>query len=421
MYNRTMIDNGVRILTSNMPQVRSVSVSVLVGAGSRYEAAAQAGISHFVEHMLFKGTRRRPTSQIIAESIEGIGGVINGGTDKELTVYWIKAMNEHLELAMDVLSDLLQNPVFNPADVEKERQVIIEEINMSLDSPQQRVNMLIDEVIWPDQNLGLDVAGSKESVSGITADMLRDYWGRQYGPSSTVISVAGDVEHGQVVSLATRLFGTCPTVSPNTWSPARDEQSCPRMLLEQRDTEQAHICVALRGISNQHPDRFTFDVLNVILGEGMSCRLFRELRENKGLAYDVHSYVSHFFDSGSLTVYAGVSPDNIENATEAILGELATLRDETIGETELAKAKEMVKGRLVLRMEDSRSVSSWFASQELLLNKIQTIDEVISLVEAITPADLQRLAGELFRSEGLNLAVVGPNLNEARLSSLLRL
>jgi len=193
------------------------------------------------------------------------------------------------------------------------------------------------------------------------------------------------------------------------------------MLLEQRDTEQAHICVALRGVSNQHPDRFTFDVLNVILGEGMSCRLFRELRENKGLAYDVHSYVSHFFDSGSLTVYAGVSPDNVENATEAILGELAMLRDETIGETELAKAKEMVKGRLVLRMEDSRSVSSWFASQELLLNKIQTIDEVISLVEAITPADLQRLAGELFRSEGLNLAVVGPNLNEARLSSLLRL
>ncbi len=421
MYQKNILNNGLRILTSSMPHVRSVSVSILVGAGSRYETTQQAGISHFVEHVLFKGSHSRPSSREIAEAIEGIGGILNGGTDKELTIYWAKIMDSHLELAVDVLADLLQHPRFDPAEADKERQVIIEEINMSMDSPQQRVNMLIDEVIWPDQILGQDVAGSKETVSAITMEMIRDYWSYQYGPANTVVSIAGNVQPEEVVSIVGRLFDGWPHANSTPWFPAQDSQDKPRLQVEHRDTEQSHICLALRGVSNQHPDRFIFDILNVILGEGMSCRLFRELRENKGLAYDVHSYVSHFFDSGSLTVYAGVNPTNTEAATEAILSELALLRDIPVTESELTKAKEMVKGRLVLRMEDSRSVSSWFASQELLLGEIQTIDEVIEIIEAITPEDLIRVTSDLYHSKGLNLAVVGPNPNESQLADLLKL
>ena len=404
-----------------MPHVRSVSISVFIGAGSRYESSEKAGISHFVEHLLFKGTQQRPTSNAIAEAIEGIGGVLNGGTDKELTVYWIKAMNSHLELALDVLADLVRNPKFDPVEAEKERQVIIEEINMSMDSPQQRVNMLIDEIVWPDQPLGRDVAGSKESVMACTHQMLIDYWKCQYGPSNTVISVAGDVQHDEVITLTKRLFGDWVDGDSTTWFPAQNNQDSPRIITDQRDTEQSHLCLAVRGLASEHPDRFIFDIINVILGEGMSCRLFRELREKKSLAYDIHSYVSHFFDSGSLTIYAGVGTDNVEATIEAALSELSKLKNTTIPKLELSKAKEMVKGRLVLRMEDSRSVSGWIASQELLIQKVRSIEEIISIVEDITSDDIIRVANDLFHSKGLNLAIAGPNIDESQLYNLLAL
>ncbi len=420
-YTKTILDNGLRIFTSSMPQVRSISLTVFLGTGSRYESSEESGISHFVEHVLFKGSEHRPTSREIAEAIENNGGILNGGTDKELTVYWAKVMDAHLEMAADVLADMICRPILDPAEAERERQVIIEEIGMSMDSPQQRVNILIDEVLWPDQPLGRDVAGSKESVSAITPEMLRNYWASHYGPANTVVSIAGNTQSEEVESIIGRLFSDWSQTSSNQWLPADDAQDKPRMLLESRESEQSHICLALRGISNQHPDRFIFDVLNVILGEGMSCRLFREIREEKGLAYDVSSYVSHFFDSGSITIYAGVNPGNVEAATEAIVNELAKLRDIPVTEPELAKAKEMVKGRLVLRMEDSRSVSSWYAGQELLLGKIQSIDEVISIIESITTDDLSRVAGDLFHSNGLNLAVVGPDLHANQLERILKL
>ncbi len=418
---RTVLDNGIRILTVNMPHVRSVTISVLLGVGSRYEPAEESGISHFVEHILFKGTRRWPTSRDIAEAIESTGGVLNGGTDKELTVFWAKVMDAHLERAIDVLADLIRNPLFNPEEAERERQVIIEEINMTLDSPQQWVNMLIDEVVWPDQSLGRDVAGSKETVNSLSPDKLKHYWQSCYGPQQTVISVAGNIQSGEAESMIARFLGDWSQGDSNLWFPASDEQETPRLHLESRESEQSHLCLALRGVSSRDPDRFVVDVLNVLLGEGMSCRLFREIRENKGLAYDVHSYVSHFLDSGALTIYAGVNPANLEAATEAILNELAQLRDVAVSDAELNKAKEMIKGRLLLRMEDSRSVSSWYGSQELLLEEIQTIEEVTSIIEAISSKDLQRVAAKMFQSRGLNLAAVGPDLHQDRLDRILKL
>ncbi|MFO8011341.1 MAG: pitrilysin family protein [Dehalococcoidia bacterium] len=419
MHQKTVLDNGLRVLSSHMPHVGSVSISVLVGAGSRYETAEQAGISHFLEHMVFKGTQSHPTSRHIAETVEQVGGVLNAGTDKELTAFWIKIMKSHLKLGMGVLADLIYRPLLESTELERERRVIIEEINMTLDSPQQLVNMLIDEVVWPEQALGRDVAGNKETVSSISIEMLRNYWSCQYGPNNTVISVAGNATHEEVVHIARLLFDDWHRVNLNGLYPSNDFQDDPRIHLEKRETEQTHLCIALRGVSNRHPDRFIVDIINVILGEGMSCRLFRELRENKGLAYDVHSYVSHFFDSGSLTIYAGLKHGNIESAIEAILGELRHLRETTVPEDELAKAKEMIKGRLVLRMEDSRSVSSWMASQELLLNRIQSVDEVISIIDSITTDDIARVTDDLFRTPKLSMTIVGPHTDENRLQALL--
>ena len=420
-YQKTTLDNGLRIVSTTMPHTRSVCMCIFIGAGSCYEPAPQAGVSHFLEHLCFKGTERRATSKEISETIEGIGGLLNGGTDKELTVYWAKVARPHFPLALDLLVDMLRHSKLDPAEIEKERQVIIEELNMTMDSPHQRVDMLVDEALWPDQPLGRDVAGTKETVAAINRDMMLHYMAQQYVPSNTVVSVAGDIGHDEVVSSLSQPLGDWRYGSAGPWYPADDRQEAPRLKLEQRKTEQAHLCLGLRGLSSVHPDRFVLDLLVVVLGEGMSSRLFLELRERRGLAYDVHSYVSHFHDSGSVIIYAGVDPKNLETTVEAVLGELHRLKADPVPEEELTKAREFSKGRLLLRMEDTRSVAGWLGGQELLTERILTVDEVVSLVDAITPQDLQRVAQGLFTRNGLSLAVVGPVRRRRRLGGLLKL
>jgi predicted Zn-dependent peptidase len=419
VYQKTALNNGLRIVTSHMPYVRSVSVCIFIGAGSRYESPEKAGISHFVEHLLFKGTQRRPDPKDISEAIDGVGGVLNGGTDKEMTIYWAKVARPHLGLAFDVLGDMIGCSKFDPVEVEKERQVIIEEINMSMDSPQQRVGMLIDEAIWPEQTLGRDVAGSKETVSALTRKMLCDYHTCQYTPGTMVVSIAGDINHDEVVESTVRTFGGWREGTPASWFPVQDNQDEPRYVGECRETEMINFCLALRGFSNSHPARFALDLLNIVLGGGMSSRLFVELRERKGLVYDVHSYVNHFFDSGSVIVYAGVEPKNVEAAISIILDELSSLKVKDVPEAELVKAKEMAKGRLLLSMEDTRSVAGWIGSQELLKGEIKTTDEMVSIVDAITSDELRKVAQDLFHPRGLSLAIVGPTADEGRLRRLL--
>lgn len=420
MYQKSVLENGLRLITTPMPHTRSVCIAIFVGAGSRYEGVEQAGLSHFIEHLCFKGTQRRATSKEISETIEGVGGMINGGTDKEFTIYWCKVARPHFALALDLMVDMLRNSKFDAQDMERERQIIIEELNESMDWPQHRVNMLIDEVVWPDQPLGRDVAGSKESVSRLNREMLLEYLSRQYVPSNAVVSVAGDVGHEEVVSRIGEAFGDWTPGRPQPFYPAEDSQEEPRHRVEQRDTEQAHLCLALRGLSLLHPDRFNLDLLNVVLGEGMSSRLFLEIRERQGLAYDIHSSVDHFLDSGAVTIYAGVDPKQIDIAIERILKELRCL-PEDISEAELSKAKELTKGRLLLRMEDTRSVAGWTGGQELLTGCIRTVDDVTSIIDAISPQDLKRVARELILTEKLNLAIVGPVTGEDRLHNLLRL
>ena len=420
MYQRTVLENGLRVISSSMPHTRSVCISIFVGAGSRYERTEEAGTSHFIEHLCFKGTDKRATAKEISEAIDGIGGMLNGGTDKELTVYWCKVARPHFRLAVDVLVDMLRNSRFDGQSMEKERRVIIEELNMSMDSPTQRVNLLIDEVLWPDQPLGRDVAGSKETVSALSRQTLLNYRAHQYVASNAVISVAGDISHEEVLDSVISAFDDWHQGVSRSWFSAQDSQETPRFRLEHRDTEQAHLCLALRGLSYLHPDRFNLDLLNVILGEGMSSRLFLEIRERQGLAYDIHSYVDHFLDSGAVTIYAGVDLKRIDSAIEAILAELCRLKDE-VPESELTKAKELAKGRLMLRMEDTRSVSGWMGGQELLTGRILTVDEVVSIIDAITIPDLGRVARELFTTDKLNLAIVGPFPDTERFQCLLQL
>ena len=420
MYQKTSLDNGLRLITSVMPHTRSVCVSIFIGTGSRYESSDESGMSHFIEHVLFKGTEKRPTARAISEAIESVGGILNGGTDKELTVYWAKVPQHHFALALDVLSDLLLRPRFDPEAIERERQVIIEEINMSRDMPSQRANMLIDELIWPDHPLGRDIAGDRESVMGITRDGMLDYLKRQYQPDNTVVSIAGNVQHPEMTGTVSQMLGSWTSGQPKSGYLAYEPGQARRLKIEKRKTEQAHLCLALPGLPLLHPQRFTLDLLNAILGEGMSSRLFTEIRERLGLAYSINSYVEHYLDSGAVTVYAGVEPKKLATAIRAILEQLAGLKT-PVAEAELTKAKEFAKGRLLLRLEDSRSVAGWLGGQEILTERILNPDQLISIIEAITAEELAELAQKLITGTGLRLAVVGPVAKEEPLEKLLAL
>ena len=420
MYHKTTLNNGLRVTTSTMPHARSVCVIFLIGVGSRYETASEAGVSHFIEHLLFKGTHQRPTAREISETIEGVGGILNGATDRELTLYWCKVAQSHFPLTLNLLTDMLLNSRLDAEDMELERRVIIDEINTSRDSPPQRVNMLIDELLWPDHPLGRDVAGNVESVTAITRGTILDYLQSHYLPGNTVVAIAGNIEHQRVVNAVSQSLGKWTNQKPQPGYLPHKEQLAQQLRIETKDTEQAHLCLALPGLSLLHPQRFVLDLLNVILGEGMSSRLFVEIRDKLGLAYSIHSYVEHLLDSGSITIYAGVKPKNLEVAIKAILEQLSLLK-EAIPEAELVKAKELTKGRLLLRMEDSRSVAGWLGGQEILTGRILSLDQVVSIIDAITTEQLGQLAQELLLGKQLHLAVVGPVASDKPLGELLKL
>ncbi|MGD1119104.1 MAG: pitrilysin family protein [Dehalococcoidales bacterium] len=406
-YDKTVLDNGLRLLTEVMPHTRSVAITYFIGTGSRYETEAQAGISHFIEHICFKGTEKRPTSTDISTVIEGVGGMLNAGTDKELTIYWCKVAQPHFASALDVMSDILLNSKFDPGEIEKERPVIIEEINMSLDSPAQRVSLLLDELMWPGHPLGRDIAGSKESVAALNRKMMLDYLARQYQPRNAVLAIAGNIDTQETIEAvrqATQSWSRQQT--PARFKPYRATNGR-RVRIEKKETEQTQLCLALPGLSIVHPDRFKLDLLNIILGEGMSSRLFVEIRDKLGLAYSIQSYAEHFLDTGAMAISAGVDNKNVAVAVKAIIAELARLK-EMIPEAEINKAKELFKGRILLRMEDSRSVAGWLGSQEILTGEILSVDEVINIVEAISAAELKQLAATLLTDDRFCLAAVGP-------------
>jgi predicted Zn-dependent peptidase len=421
MHEKTTLPNGARIITAQMPHVRSVSTALFFGVGSRYESPQEAGMSHFIEHMLFKGSEHYRTAQAISEAIEGIGGVFNGGTGKEITGYTAKVSSDHFADALDVLIDMVRHPLFDPQELEKERRVIIEELNMYKDSPQEWVQVLIDETVWPNLPLGRDEAGTKETVESITRDQMRAYLAAHYLPNNLVVSVAGKVSHQQVVDEVAKRLGDWQPGEVPRWVPCLPPGGVPRVRLEHKRTEQANVCLATPGVSHGDPARYTLALLNGVLADGMSSRLFQEIRERQGLAYDVGSDVESYYETGALVIYAGVDPERTDATIRAILAELSRLREEPVPQGELRRIKEYTKGRMVLRLEETHQVASSLGSEEILRDQITEIDAAIAQVDAVTSEDAQQLARRLFQEQDLRLAMVGPLKDGKHFDRLLHL
>lgn len=408
MYELTTLDNGLRILTVTMPHVRSVSLGFFMGVGSRYESEAMAGASHFIEHMLFKGTARRPSALEIAEAIEGKGGMFNASTGLEATLYWAKVSVPHLPVALDVMSDMLLGAKFDPQEIEKERTVINEEIAYSLESPDSLSQVLVNRLQWPDHPLGRDIAGSQQSVARLDRTALLAYLADHYRPSKTILGLAGRVDHGEIVAWARAHLAEWEPVPAYAFEPAPLNHHGPNVHIEHRDTGQTHLCFSFEGLSRCHPDQFTLRLLNIILGEGMRSRLFQQVREQLGLAYAVDSYASMLQDTGSVGIYAGVSVSRVQETIQAILGQLDRMRQELVPCDELERARDFVQGRLMLSLEDSFTMAAWYARQELLGPQVLEPDDVLERFSTVQPADVQRVAQTVFQPERLNLAIVGP-------------
>jgi predicted Zn-dependent peptidase len=407
MYKKATLSNGLRVVCGELPHTRSATVSIYVGAGSRYERDEEAGLSHFLEHMLFKGASRRPTAREISEAIESVGGMHNAATDREVTVYYAKVPHTAALETIDILADMVRDPVMDGAELEKERSVILEELATVEDSPGELAGILIDETLWPNQPLGRNVGGTPSSVKELPLAAVNKYLHAQYVPSNMVLVVAGNVHQEQVLGAAERWLGDMPAAAAGNWYPVQARNGTPRLAVREKQTEQAHICIAYPSVALDHPDRYAVDLLSTILGEGMSSRLFLELREERALVYDVHSYPSEFRDTGSFTIYAGCDPENARVTVEACLEETAKLL-EALPAIEMEKGRQMAKGRIQLRMEDTRSVAGWLGSQELLLGHILTVDDVVQRLDAVTMDDVLRVGREILQPGCATLAAVGP-------------
>src|SRR5262245_55562048 len=402
-----LLPGGTRLVVQPMPERHSTSLVLMVGGGSRLEDDRLAGVSHFLEHLHFKGTERRPTSKEIADAIEGIGGFINASTDKELTAYWARVPAEHMELGLDVLFDIVSNSKLTPADIERERSVILEELKMYQDQRQEHVQNLLEELMWPGHPLGRDIAGTLKSVAGLTRDDIVAFASTQYRLPNLVIGAAGVIEDSVVADavVAKLVLPRDANGAPSAHSPGPLDG--PNLTLRRQQTEQAHVCLGVRALSYMHPDRYVLDMLNTVLGEGMSARLFLNIRERLGLAYDVHSFTQKHRDTGYLGVYIGVEPRKAVDAVNAVMHELRRMVDGEVDEDELTRAKEFTKGRLRLELETTNGVAFWLTYQELLLGGIKTLEEELAAVDAVGVEDVAR-AGRRVLSGPMQLAVIGP-------------
>lgn len=407
MFERTALPEGPRVISSRLPGARSVSIAAYVLAGSRLESPDEAGVAHFMEHITFKGTTAYPSTRAISEAIEGVGGSFNAATDRESTVYWVRVPAREATRAMDVLGELIVRPILDPDEIEGERSVIIEEIRSYQDDPAEQVQTLFQTALFGDGALGREICGDEAGIRALPESTIREFWQTRYRPANTVVAVAGDITHEQAVTLAASSFGSGNGTFPG-YAPAPALPAGERIRLGKRDTAQAQVVLGLPGLQRDHPDSWILAVLNGVLGDGMSSRLFLSVREERGLAYDISSGLVDYSDAGAVEVSAGVDPAGLKQAVAAILAELARLRDELVPADELEKAKRYLMGGLELRMDESRHVASWIGGQEALHDRVLTIDEALAAVDTVGADDLQRVATDLFRDEGLRLAAVAP-------------
>jgi predicted Zn-dependent peptidase len=421
MFERTALPAGPRVISARLPGARSVSIAAYVLAGSRLETPEQAGVAHFMEHITFKGTKRFPSTRAISEAIEGVGGSFNAATDRESTVYWVRVPRREATRAMDVLGELIVRPTLDEAEIDGERAVIVEEIRSYLDDPAEYAQILFQQAMFGDGALGREICGDEDGIRALPAATIRDFWRSTYRPANTVVAVAGDIDHASSVDLAGTAFGTgngaVPGFAAAPVLPAGERA----LLRSRRDATQAQLIVGVPALRRDHPDAWTLAVLNAILGDGMSSRLFLSVREAQGLAYDVSSGLVDYADAGSLEISAGVDPERLPAALSALLAELVRLRDEDVPAEELAKTKAYLSGGLELRMDETRHLASWIGGQEALHDKVLTLDEALAAVAAVEAADVRELADRLFVDDGLRLAAVAPGRYLRGLERRLRL
>ena len=410
---RDALGNGLRLLTEQMNSVRSVSIGVWLTRGSRHETAEQGGIAHFVEHMLFKGTHTR-TAEDIAQAIDSIGGQLDAFTAKEYASYYIKVLDEHLPLALDILSDIVLNPAFDPEDVEREKKVIVEEIKMVEDTPDDLVHEIFTQGFWEDHPLGRPILGTRETVESFTSDSLRTYFRGAYTPRNLIVSAVGNLQHDNVRALVEERFGHLASVDSALLETAPSVAS--KILIRNKELEQSHVCVGTPAYQQDHRDRHAAYVLNTLLGGSMSSRLFQNIREKRGLAYAVFSGLSAYRDAGSFTIYAGCANEAVGEVVDLVVEELRTIKQTPVPTAELQRAKDHLKGSLMLGLENTASRMSHVARQEIYFGRQLGLDETLQGIEAVTPDDVQRVAADLFRNGALSATVLG-NVDGLRIPS----
>jgi predicted Zn-dependent peptidase len=419
VFERQTLPNGLRLLTAPMPQVPSTTCFVFLAAGSRYETAETNGIAHFSEHMFFKGTEQRPTARDIGIAIDGIGGEFNAFTGKEYTGYYVKCASEHRSVALDVLTDMLRHSKFAEEEIEREKGVIVEEMNMYFDTPRDYIGGVYDELLYGDQPLGWDIIGRKETVRGATRETFLDYIGRWYRPARMVVGIGGRLE-GDVRGDVEKLLGDlepAETGEPSLLQPIAS--GGPRVKVHTKQSDQAHLIMGVPSYPLDHPDRYVLQVVATVLGGGMSSRLFTEVREKRGLAYYVYGINHSYTDAGSLYSQAGVDINRVDEAVTTIVDELKRIVDEPVPPDELLKAQNFAKGRFVLQLENPQGLILFGLRREVLEGQAVEPDEVITAIEAVTAEDVQRVAQDVIGGRALNLALIGPFDDAERFERLL--
>ena len=405
MYRKDTLTNGIRVVSETLPKSRSVSIGVWVKVGSRHEPQELGGVSHFIEHMFFKGTQKR-TAKDIAIEMDSIGGEMNAFTSQETTTYYVKVVDEHLPIAIDLLSDILIGSRFDPVEMEKERKVILEEIKGVEDTPDDFIHELFTGTVWPNNSLGRPILGTRDTIKGLKHEDIISYINSYYSPKEIVISVAGNFEHGRLIELLNMSFGRLSrgTTAKKEVTPGFTAD----VAVRKKQLEQVQICMGSRGLNYTHEDRYAASALNTVLGNSMSSRLFQEVREQNALAYSIYSYVTSYRDTGLLTIYAGADPSNVLEVIRLIMKELRKIKQEGITQAEETRVKNQIKGSLVLSLESSNSHMSRIARQEIYFGKYLSMDDIIKGVEKVTKEQVQRLAQQFFTRDNISLTILGP-------------
>jgi len=406
-YDLTTLDSGLKVVSYTMPQANSVALGVWVATGGRYENMKNRGISHFVEHLLFKGTKTRTAAEI-KNSIEGIGGILNGFTSEEVTCYLAKVLGRYLDLGVDILSDMVLNAKFDPRDVEKERFVILEEVKMYRDHPDQYVYELLGELLWPKQTLGIPLIGTFETIKSLKRDDLVRYKNESYNPANVTVVACGNVRHGSFVTTCNKIFSKARSRKYHGFEKMKVTQRNFKSNLFRKETEQTHIAIGFHSISRKSPSRYAMELLNIALGANMSSRLFHEIREKRGLAYHISSHVRYYADGGVVTVEAGVDNKKLVKAIDLTLKELEKIRKAPITKKELERAREYYQGHLAFLVEDTADHMLWLGEKIVTHDEPVDIDVITDNIRKVKLEDTLALAAETFKRENLNIAIVGP-------------